>query len=72
MSSNTPYVFVFNEKLPWRHEITSMILEQARSGAPSGPRQTDKRKEAVSAMTTSMIAIWKKAFGKKPIYLHYM
>ena len=67
-------MFVFNEKLPWRHEITSMILEQARSGAPSGPRQTDKRKEAVSYMTTtgSVIAIWKKAFGKKPIYLHYM
>ena len=71
MSIDKPFVFAFNEKLPWKHEIISMILEQARSGTPSGKEQTGKRKKAVSAMTYSVIAIWKKAFGEEPIYLSY-
>ena len=66
------YVFAFNNKLPWKHEVASMVLDLAKGGAPSGNRETEVRKKGMYVITISLIELWKTAFfGDDNLFLQY-
>lgn len=57
--------FILGNKLPLVSEavINVAIMSYVPGGPPDGPRQTVRRREAVSAYINALIYIWSKAFG---------
>ena len=54
------YVFCFNNKLPWKHEIVLSILEISKSDPV---KETKQRKEVMICMVNSLTKLWETAFG---------
>ena len=65
------YVFAFNDKLPWKHEVVSMVMDLAPGGAAAGSGETALRKKVMYQLTRSLIELWIKAFGDDNLVLSY-
>ena len=62
----TDYVFCFNNKLPWKHEVVLSILEVSKSDPV---KETKQRKEVMICMVNSLTKLWETAFGSTELLL---